>query len=100
MPKSLKQLATSDGNVLLLNCHLSSTTAPAVLFPSSEQNLPDELARQLFRMSSFLPEPFERAAAGAGLKVEPGARGMAFNADMAVLVQFLDMGTRATAGRS
>ncbi len=95
----LKQLATSDGNVLLLNCHLSSTSAPAVLFPASEACLPDDLARQLFRLSSPLPEPFQRAAAAAGMPIEPGARGMAFNADMAVLVQFLDMGTRATAGR-
>jgi hypothetical protein len=27
--------------------------------------------------------------------MSPGARGMAFNADMVVLVKFLDMGTRA-----
>ena len=97
--EELKTLSTSDGNVLLFNCHLSSTNAPAVLFPSREDRLGDDLARQLFRMSSPLPDPFQAAATATGMQIEPAARGMAFNADMAVLVQFLDMGTRATGGR-
>jgi len=94
--EELRALATSDGKVLLLNCHLSAAAAPALLFPSSEQQLPDELGRQLFHMSSPLPESFQLAAKAAGMQIEPGARGVAFNADMAVLLQFLDMGTRAT----
>ena len=69
-------------------------------FLPAKQNLPDELARQLFRMSSSCPSRSSGPPPGPGLKVEPGPGGMAFNADMAVLVQFLEMGTRATAGRS
>jgi len=93
---AVKALATSDGNVLLFNCHLSMTTANPFVFPSTDQGLPDDLARVLFHMSSELPPMFFEAAVGEGFQLAPGARGMAFNADMVVLVKFLDMGTRAT----
>jgi hypothetical protein len=92
---AIKNLATNDGNVLLFNCHLSMTQAQQVLFPSAPDGLPDELAKILFNMSSVLPEVFFRNAVAEGIPLQPGARGMAFNADLVVLVKFLDMGTRA-----
>jgi len=92
---AVRGLATSDGPVLLFNCHLSMTNAQSILFPAGAQGLPDTLAGVLFQMSSELPEPFYRSAVAEGLPLQPGARGMAFNADMVVLVKFLDMGTRA-----
>jgi hypothetical protein len=96
--ESVRRLSTSDGNVLLLNCHLSMTAADPFMFPASEERLPDELAKVLFRMSSVLPEPFVRHASQEGLQWQSGARGMAFNADMVCLIQFLNMGTRAAPG--
>ncbi|MDP6445050.1 MAG: VWA domain-containing protein [Pirellulaceae bacterium] len=93
--EAVRALATQDGNVLLFNCHLSMTNAAQCLFPSSDAALPDELAKVLFEMSSPLPRPFFESAVAEGLGAQPGARGMAFNADMVVLVKFLDMGTRA-----
>ncbi|HIQ22945.1 MAG TPA: VWA domain-containing protein [Planctomycetes bacterium] len=95
---ALKKLATEDGNVLLFNCHLSMTAADPFLFPAHAEGLPDELARVLFEMSSVLPPPFVRLAAAEGLQLEPNARGMAFNADMVCLIQFLNMGTQAAPG--
>lgn len=92
---AVRNLSTSDGNVLLFNCHLSMKADTPFVFPSSEVGLPDELARVLFRMSSPLPQLFFDSAVSEGFALEPGARGMAFNADMVVLVKFLDMGTRA-----
>ena len=71
------------------------TAANPFVFPSSEVGLPDELARVLFRMSSPLPQMFFDSAVSEGFALQPGARGMAFNADMVVHVKFLDMGTRA-----
>jgi len=93
--EAIRNLATNDGNVLLFNCHLSMSQAQQALFPSVPDGLPDELARVLFNMSSILPEPFYRNAVAEGIQLQSGARGMAFNADMVVLVKFLDMGTRA-----
>lgn len=95
---ALKNLATDDGNVLLFNCHLSMIAADPFLFPAAEQGLPDKLAVDLFRMSSVLPDPFVRHAQMEGMQLQPGARGMAFNADMVCLIQFLNMGTQAAPG--
>lgn len=95
---AVRNLATEDGNVLLFNCHLSMTAADPFMFPASDANLPDELARVLFDMSSPLPDPFVRLAAGEGFRLQPGARGMAFNANMVCLIQFLNMGTQAAPG--
>ena len=69
--------------------------AQQIAFPSTPDGLPDELARVLFHMSSVLPDSFYRNALAEGIPMSPGARGMAFNADLVVLVKFLDMGTRA-----
>jgi hypothetical protein len=93
--EAVKSLATSDGNVLLFNCHLSLSAVQPFVFPSSDRGLPDDLARVLFHMSSTLPEPFYRSAVQEGYQLQPAARGMAFNANMVVLINFLDMGTRA-----
>jgi len=93
---AVKNLATNDGNVLLFNCHLSMTAADPFVFPSSGEGLPDALAKALFQMSSPLPPMFYNSAIAEGYSLQPGAKGMAFNADMVVLVKFLDMGTRAT----
>jgi hypothetical protein len=93
--EAVRGLATSDGNVLLFNCHLSMAAADSFIFPASEPQEGDPLARVLFQMSSPLPDPFYRSAVSEGFQLQRGARGMAFNADMVVLIQFLDMGTRA-----
>ncbi|HUT09691.1 MAG TPA: vWA domain-containing protein [Thermoguttaceae bacterium] len=95
---AVKNLATEDGNVLLFNCHLSMTAADPFMFPSREEGLPDELARVLFRMSSVLPDPFYRHGMMEGFQLQQSARGMAFNADMVCLIQFLNMGTQAAPG--
>jgi len=96
--EAVKKLATEDGNVLLLNCHLSMTAADPFMFPASDEGLPDALARVLFHMSSVLPDPFLRHATLEGFQLQPGARGMAFNADIVCLIQFLNMGTQAAPG--
>ena len=92
--EAIRSLATDDGNVLMFNCHLSMTPADPFMFPSSDELLPDEFARGLFKMSSPLPETIYQRALQEGLPLQPGARGMVFNADMVCLIKFLDMGTR------
>lgn len=95
--KKVMELSTSDGNVLMFNCHISSTKAPPVLFPANENELPrDEFAKKLFRMSSTLPEPILNLAAKEGFDVKEKSRGFAFNADLVQLIDFLDIGTRVS----
>jgi len=45
---ALRSVGTDDGNALLLNIHVSSNPAPAILFPESDALLPDKFAKLLF----------------------------------------------------
>jgi hypothetical protein len=91
---ALKDLASQDGNVLLFNAHLSSREAPALEFPDSEDSLPDDYARILFRMSSLLPVKIQLAARNEGLRVNDATRGFVFNADLVSVIRFMDIGTK------
>jgi hypothetical protein len=95
--RALSELSTSDGDVLVFNCHISSTSGQPVLFPRSEEEAPDEFAKLLFRLSSPLPPGLSAAAKQAGLPVGSAARGFAFNADLVDVIRFVDIGTRTDA---
>jgi hypothetical protein len=92
--ETLKALATNDGNLLLLNIHLSQATGQPALFPESADGLPDPYAQQLFQMSSVLPTRLREAAQAEGYAVGAQPRGFGFNADLVELIRFLDIGTR------
>jgi hypothetical protein len=91
----LRNLATTDGNVLIFNAHLSSKEARPIEFPSQESELPDPDALILFKMSSILPPKLRDAALGEGFRVNENTRGFVFNADLVSVIRFLDIGTRA-----
>ena len=91
---ALTSLATSDGNALLFNCHISSIAASPIVFANSDSGLPDDWARKLFALSSLLPDSMSAAAQSEGYGIGQGARGFAFNADLVDLIRFLDIGTR------
>lgn len=91
--EALRSLQTEDGGLLLLNCHLSASPAPGVIFPTTEDQLPDEYSRLLFRMSSQLPPEMRKLAEVMGINVPTGARGMVFNADGTQLLLLIKVGT-------
>ncbi len=94
--RELMQMGTSDGNVLVFNCHISQDAGMAVTFPDDAQAAGfTGLARELYDMSSPLPDPMRRQAEPKGYQVGSGGRGYAFNADMVTMIDFLDIGTRA-----
>jgi hypothetical protein len=92
----LRQIRSNDGEALMLNIHVSSLGADSIRFPSSESNLPDDYAKLLFRMSSQLPEHLIRFAQDKGHTVGIESRGFMFNAEAAEIVDFFDIGTRAS----
>ena len=96
---ALQGLTSADGHVLVFNLHLSSDRSEPVVFPAADDDLPDDHARQLHRMSSVLPEQMRLAAARQDLELADGARGFAFNADISAIVQFLDVGPQVLALR-
>jgi hypothetical protein len=91
----VRQLATDDGQVLLLNIHVSSSGTDAIKFPSGENLLPNSYAKMLFRMSSILPGSLVKYAQEKGHIVSAESRGFMFNAEAPELVEFFDIGTRA-----
>ena len=96
--KATQALASSDGNVLLFNAHISASQAYPIAFPATEDGLPDDFSRLLFRMSSPLPQRLQEAAHSDGFPAGVGARGFVFNADLVSIIRFLDIGTRVSRG--
>lgn len=92
--EELKSLATSDGHVLMFNCHLSGRDAQPVFLPATDEMLPDEYARDLFTMSSQLPEKLRQMAEVKGISAPLGCKAMAFNADAVSLLKLLNVGTQ------
>ena len=93
--QKLTHLSSSDGNVLLFNLHLSSNpNALPTSFPCSSSQLPDQYARMLFDTASELT-PFMRSVASElGVNLADGAKGFVLNADLVLVIQALDIGTR------
>ena len=93
----LKSLCSTDGNTLLFNIHLSSNpSAQTVSFPSSSSTLLDEYSRMLFDGASDLTPFMQSVAKEQGVSASQGSKGFILNADAALLVQALDIGTRAS----
>jgi hypothetical protein len=92
----LRQIRTNDGEVLILNIHVSVLGGDPIRFPASDSGLPDSYAKLLFRMSSQLPEHLVRFAQDKGHVVGIESRGFMFNAEAAEIVDFFDIGTRAS----
>ncbi|GGM75771.1 hypothetical protein GCM10007108_12120 [Thermogymnomonas acidicola] len=89
-------ISTDDGNAMIWNCHLSETKTDPVSFPSDPGQLPpDKYARQMFSMSSLIPESMVAIAREEYRDVSEGARAYVFNAQLEDLIKLLDIGTRA-----
>src|SRR5215468_788996 len=91
--KRLTTIETGDGQALLFNIFLSPSPGAGVWFPASDAGLPQP-GPGLFSISSPMPDPMINNARSAQIQVAPGARGFVFNADLAMLVKFLEIGTR------
>jgi hypothetical protein len=92
--KSIANISTDDGNVLLYNCHISDEGGKAIVYPDSDSELPDQYARLLYNISSILPDKIRNEAQKLNYPVSEKTRGFAYNADIVELIQFLDIGTR------
>ncbi len=94
--QTLKGMASSDGNVLLFNIHLSGNPdAREMMFCESADGLPDEYARMLFENSSTLT-PFMRSYAKKKYDrdLSENARGFLLNAAKGdAVIMALDIGS-------
>lgn len=93
--KKLAQLQTTDGNVIIMNAHISTVSAGKIELPSSNSGFSvDKFANFLFDISSVLPDTLAESAKNAGFNVQPGARGFVFNADAETLIKLLNFGSQ------
>jgi len=93
--REVTSLASSDGSTLLFNLHISSNpNAISTAFPDSPSQLPDQYARTLFEGASALTPFMRSVAAEHGFQLGEGARSFVLNADLVLVIQALDIGTR------
>lgn len=91
----IRSLATANGNALVVNCHVSSSKADGVLFPTDSEQLPDLFSKDLYEMSSEMPDALRAAAEVKQVTAPMGCKMMAFNADSVNLLKLLSVGTAA-----
>lgn len=92
----LREIGTSDGETVLLTVHLSSHQfSSQIFFPDNIEQMPDHVSKKMFEMSSMLTEKMRQTAQELlGIDLSESARGIVYNADIAGLVQALEIGTR------
>lgn len=92
----VRNISTDDGQCLLFNLHIDAHDGSAVIFPASESGLPDAHSKLLFRMSSAFPQHLISAASDKGYKVSGESRFFGYKAGYEGIVDFFDIGTRAS----
>jgi hypothetical protein len=96
LASKIKALHTEDGNVLLYNCHLTSLSTEAVLFPQSKTELPnDKYAHTLLEMSSIIPPQFNLNIADLRKDADTFSKyhGMIYNSGVSAIASLLKLGT-------
>lgn len=93
--KALRELSTSDGNVILMTLHASSHQfQQQPFFPSDNEGLPDDPSRIMFEMCSSITPSMFRTAEDLGRKLQPNAKGFVYNQGIEGIVTALEIGTR------
>jgi hypothetical protein len=91
--RELMDLQTTNGNVLLFNCHISDADEEAVLFPRDDSALTMISAKFLFDITSPVPESMLRMAEEYNLELPAGARGFMYKANAEQMVLLLRFGS-------
>lgn len=90
----LQSMATNDGNVILINIHVSKDGVGEVLFPINSSELNDKLSERLFNLSSLLPLRYNDAISSVrGDTGNERHKGLSVNAGISLLPQLMEIGT-------
>lgn len=92
----IKQLQTTDGNVLLFNVNISGNSSQMVKFPDNVTLFSsDPFAVLLYNISSVMPENIISMLGRAEEKAySKNSKGYILNSDSVSLIEFLNIGTR------
>jgi hypothetical protein len=97
--RALQERTTSRGSTLVFNCQFGSGQSDdgdQLIFPSEVPDGFHRRTRELFMLSSVLPESMRNEARQRGIEVDDEARGLFYNAPVSSLVDFLQVGTTTT----
>ncbi len=95
--QKIKNLSTTDGNVILTNIHINvQNPTRRTIFPTIEEvGCESRYARLLAECSSVIPEQFNDVIrAERGDFARPPFRAMGFNASMAEVLEIFNIGSR------
>lgn len=93
--EQLKKYSSTNGNVLVLTVHVSSSTLSPVAFPEVEALLREQEAKEMFRITSTLPDVLiEKIKERTAYRPQPGARAFIYNGDPSDVSAMLDLATR------
>lgn len=97
--KNLTRLKTRYGSVLLFNCCLSYVGGDPILYPDSDDAIPDEYAKILFEMSSRLTSQMRESLRQQGVQVGDRSRGFTYQSTFVDIMRLLSIGTRSASLR-
>ncbi|MEG2727475.1 MAG: VWA domain-containing protein [Mucinivorans sp.] len=84
---------TADGEPIIFNVHISSSSDRQVSFPDRTDDLPQE-ARLLFYLSSIMPDSYRLELSDQlPTKHSPSMRAMAYNAGVNELIRVMNIGS-------
>ncbi len=89
----LMELASSDGQVLLMNAHIQETPADSILVPVSLPESISPSAKFLFDISSEIPDNLLANAISSGLPAGKGSRAFLYRANAEALIKLINFGS-------
>ena len=90
--REIMALRCDDGNPILFNAHIGDSKAICIC-SASENELPDEQAKFLFKISSKIPNSYKDAAKKQELNIKPDSKGFVSNADPETFIKFINFGS-------
>jgi uncharacterized protein YegL len=91
--KEIMNINSADGNPLIFNSHIGDEGSAKCSFEESENELSDDQAKFLFKISSKVPESYKQAAVKQDFKVKAESRGFVSNADPEMFIKFINFGS-------
>ena len=90
--QEIMMLSYADGNPLIFNAHIGNSKDICIC-SASENELPDEQAKFLFKISSKIPNSYKDAAKKQELNIKPESKGFVSNADPETFIKFINFGS-------
>ena len=91
--RTIMNLQTTDGNVLVYNIHIANSDSPLQFLHSNTQLSDNPFAEFLYSISSILPESLFPIAREHGFSPQPDARCFAYNADETLTTRLIEFGS-------